>query len=81
MMTMAMMVLSSCDAWLDVKPYDKMSQDDLLSTESGFIKNLNGIYIELNSDMLSFKYCYILFLLNVFTLENLREYHECLKSA
>lgn len=52
MMTMAMMVLSSCDAWLDVKPYDKMSQDDLLSTESGFIKNLNGIYIELNSDML-----------------------------
>ena len=47
-----MMVLSSCDAWLDVKPYDKMSQDDLLSTESGFIKNLNGIYIELNSDML-----------------------------
>ena len=52
MMAMAMTVLSSCDAWLDVKPYDKMSQDDLLSTESGFIKNLNGIYIELNSDML-----------------------------
>ena len=52
MMAMAMTVLTSCDAWLDVKPYDKMSQDDLLSTESGFIKNLNGIYIELNSDML-----------------------------
>ena len=46
------MALTSCDAWLDVKPYDKMSQDELLSTESGYIKLLNGIYIELNSDML-----------------------------
>ena len=44
--------VTSCDAWLDVKPYDKMSEGDLLSTESGFIKLLNGIYIELNSDML-----------------------------
>ena len=44
--------LSSCDAWLDVKPYDKISQDELLSTEAGYIKLLNGIYIELNSDML-----------------------------
>ena len=47
-----MMALTSCDAWLNVKPYDKMSQDELLSTESGYIKLLNGIYIELNSDML-----------------------------
>lgn len=46
------MTAVSCDAWLDVKPYDKMSQDELFSTESGFIKSLNGIYIELNSDML-----------------------------
>ena len=50
---MSLMVsLSSCDAWLDVKPYDKMSQDELLSSEAGYIKLLNGIYIELNRDML-----------------------------
>ena len=42
----------SCDRWLDVKPYDKISQDELLSTEDGFIKLLNGIYVELNRDML-----------------------------
>ena len=42
----------SCSKWLDVKPYDKISNDELFSTESGFIKHLNGIYIELNSDML-----------------------------
>lgn len=47
-----LLTLVSCDAWLDVKPYDKMSQDELFSTEAGFIKSLNGIYIELNSDML-----------------------------
>ena len=50
--TLALLLLTSCDAWLDVKPYDKMSQEDLLSTEEGFIKLLNGIYVELNSDML-----------------------------
>ena len=47
-----MVSLSSCDAWLNVKPYDKMSQDELLSTEEGYLKLLNGIYIELNRDML-----------------------------
>ena len=47
-----MSVVCSCDAWLDVKPYDKMSQDELLSKEEGYMKLLNGIYIELNRDML-----------------------------
>ena len=42
----------SCSEWLDIKPYDKISNDELFSTEEGFIKHLNGIYIELNSDML-----------------------------
>ena len=46
------MVLTSCDAWLNVTPYDKMSQEELLSTEAGYMKLLNGVYIELNSDML-----------------------------
>lgn len=50
-MAMALM-LSSCSSWLDVKPYDKISQDELLSTEEGFMKLLNGIYVELNRDML-----------------------------
>ena len=40
---------ASCAKWLDIKPYDKISQDELVSDESGFIKHLNGIYIELNS--------------------------------
>lgn len=49
---LASLLLTACDAWLDVKPYDKMSQDELLSTEEGYMKLLNGIYIEMNSDML-----------------------------
>lgn len=50
--SLSLLVVTSCDAWLDVKPYDKMSEDELILTEQGFIKRLNGIYIELNSDML-----------------------------
>lgn len=42
----------SCSKWLDVKPYDKISEEELFSTEDGFLKHLNGIYIELNRDML-----------------------------
>lgn len=42
----------SCSNWLDVKPYDKISEDELLLTEEGYMKLLNGVYIELNSEML-----------------------------
>lgn len=42
----------SCNEWLDVKPYDKISQDELLSSEDGYKKFLNGIYVEMNRDML-----------------------------
>lgn len=49
---LSLLLLVSCDQWLNVKPYDKISQDELLSNEGGFIKLLNGIYIELNTDML-----------------------------
>ena len=38
----------SCTDWLDVKPVDRMSEDQLYSTEAGFRQALNGIYVELN---------------------------------
>lgn len=47
-----MLFCLSCSGWLDVKPYDKISEGELFSTEEGFLKHLNGIYIELNHDML-----------------------------
>ena len=47
-----MLFCLSCSKWLDVKPYDKISEEELFSTEDGFLKHLNGIYIELNRDML-----------------------------
>ncbi len=45
-------VLSGCGKWLDVRPYDKIAEDDLLSSEDGYMRLLNGIYIELNDQML-----------------------------
>ncbi len=46
------MGLSSCDSWLEVKPYDKISEGELLKSEEGYQKMLNGIYIDLNSEAL-----------------------------
>lgn len=48
----ALFLLAGCAQWLDVKPYDKIAEEELLSTEEGYMKLLNGIYIELNRDML-----------------------------
>lgn len=46
------LLLCSCSDWLDVKPYDKISDDELFSTEAGFQKLLNGVYVELNNTKL-----------------------------
>lgn len=48
----ALLLLCGCNGWLDVKPYDQMDEDELLSKEEGFKKLLNGIYIDLNTDEL-----------------------------
>lgn len=45
-------MMVSCDSWLEVKPYDKISEGELQKSEEGYQKMLNGIYIELNSDAL-----------------------------
>ncbi len=46
------LLFSACNSWLDVKPYDQISEGELNSTQEGFQKLLNGIYIELNDDNL-----------------------------
>ena len=51
-MTIMVVGLCGCSKWLNVKPYDKISEDELLKTEAGFEKFLNGIYIELNREEL-----------------------------
>ncbi len=45
-------LFASCSNWLEVKPYDKISEDELQQNEEGYQKMLNGIYIDLNSDAL-----------------------------
>lgn len=42
----------SCNNWLDVKPIDRVSEEQLYSTESGFMQALNGIYVEMNNSSL-----------------------------
>lgn len=45
-------LLGSCNNWLDVKPYDSMTEAQLYSTEAGIQKALNGIYLSLASNSL-----------------------------
>ena len=45
-------LMVSCDNWLEVKPYDQISEGELLKSEEGYQKMLNGIYIDLNSTAL-----------------------------
>lgn len=42
---LAGMLLVSCNSWLDVKPDDKVLEEDLLSDREGFELALNGIYL------------------------------------
>jgi hypothetical protein len=46
------LAFSSCSNWLDVKPSDRISEDQNFSTLSGFKKSLNGVYVELNQPTL-----------------------------
>lgn len=39
----------SCSNWLDIKPSDRISEENNFSDLVGFKKALNGVYIELNS--------------------------------
>lgn len=43
-----LMLNFSCSDWLDVQPVDRVSEEQLYTTESGFMQGLNGIYVELN---------------------------------
>lgn len=48
----SILIFGACDNWLDVKPYDKIAEEDLFSSQDGFQSLLNGIYIELNDNNL-----------------------------
>lgn len=44
---MAILIGSSCNDWLDVKPQSQMENDDMFSSEKGFKDALTGCYIKL----------------------------------
>lgn len=46
---MFMLTMNSCSSWLDLKPIDRVTEEQLYKTVNGFRSALNGIYIELNS--------------------------------
>ncbi|GGH61399.1 hypothetical protein HNQ91_001056 [Filimonas zeae] len=47
-----MLAFSSCKKWIDVKPTDKLSEEMLFADKEGFLKALNGVYVELANNAL-----------------------------
>ena len=47
-----LMSLCSCESWINVTPSDRLSEDMLFKDREGFVKALNGVYIELNTTQL-----------------------------
>jgi starch-binding outer membrane protein, SusD/RagB family len=45
--TLILLVTTSCNKWLEVKPYNQKTTDELFSTYNGFCDALNGCYIKL----------------------------------
>lgn len=37
----------SCNKWVDVKPTDRLGEDQLFSNKEGYLKALNGVYVEM----------------------------------
>ncbi len=48
----ALLITSSCESWIDVKPSDRLTEEMIYSSKEGFLKALNGVYIELTSGTL-----------------------------
>ncbi len=47
-----LMSLSACESWIDINPSDRMTEKMLFNDREGFVKALNGVYIEMNTDQL-----------------------------
>ncbi|HTN35873.1 MAG TPA: RagB/SusD family nutrient uptake outer membrane protein [Arachidicoccus sp.] len=44
-----LILVSSCNKWLDIQPKSAVAADDLFKTEAGFEEALNGVYIRCGS--------------------------------
>lgn len=45
---LGLLSLTACNDWVSITPSDRLSENTLFSTKDGFLKALNGIYVEMN---------------------------------
>lgn len=43
------LLLGACNKWIDVKPSDRLNEDQLFSNREGYLNALNGVYVELTN--------------------------------
>ncbi|MCC8173685.1 MAG: RagB/SusD family nutrient uptake outer membrane protein [Odoribacter sp.] len=49
---MLLVFFSACNSWIDIDPADRVSGREIFSNREGFLKALNGVYVELTTDAL-----------------------------
>lgn len=49
LLVVLMFALTSCNSWLDAKPEDRTTDEELFRSVQGFRTALNGIYVEMNN--------------------------------
>lgn len=47
---MTVVAFTACTDWLDIQPSDRIAEENNFSSQAGFKKALNGVYVELNRD-------------------------------
>lgn len=49
---LCVLTISSCRKWVDVKPTDRLGENQVFTNKEGFLKALNGVYVEMCSSSL-----------------------------
>ncbi len=52
LLLLCLTTLNSCSKWIDVKPSDRLSENVLFEDAPGYLKALNGVYVELANNSL-----------------------------
>ena len=49
LLALLLVITASCESWISVEPSDRLTEDEVFSSQKGFLQSLNGIYAEMNN--------------------------------
>lgn len=49
LLVVLLMTTVACESWISVEPTDRLTEDEVFSSQKGFLQSLNGVYAEMNN--------------------------------